>query len=304
MYISCMHITCKAPAKVNLYLEITEKRDNGYHDIVSIMQMVSLFDVISVRSLKRTTGFDIEGNFPFHKTENTIWKAFNVFQKRFGLKCGLKVSVQKRIPIGAGLGGGSSDAASILCCLNLLLERPLHEEDLRRIGLEVGSDVPFFFGSAAALVTGRGEKVAPLRSRSDFKVVLVYPGFPIITRKAYEWYDGVRDNNAEELSNPLLSMKGPKELSTEYETADVPSWSFKNSFEGVVYQKFPELAEIRSSLREMGAVHCGVSGSGSTIMGVFPLDSNLDDVVHTLSLRYPFVAAVEPLERKPDPVLQ
>ena len=299
-----MHITCKAPAKVNLYLEIAGKRDDGYHDIVSIMQMVSLFDFISIRFLKSATGFDIAGNFPFRESENTIWNAYNIFQKRFGLKGGLEVSVQKRIPIGAGLGGGSSDAASVLCCLNLLLDRPLHEEDLRGIGLEVGSDIPFFIGSAAALVTGRGEKVAPLRSRSDFKIVLVYPGFPIVTRKAYEWYDGTKDYNSEKLSTSHLSKKNPKELSTEYETADIPNWTFKNSFEGVIFQKFPELNEIRSSFREMGAVHCGVSGSGSTIMGVFPIDSDLDEVVQTLGSRYPFAIAVKPLERKPDPVLK
>ena len=81
-----MHITCKAPAKVNLYLEIAGKRDDGYHDIVSIMQMVSLFDVISIRSLKSTSGFDIAGNFPFPESENIIWNAYNVFQKRFRLK--------------------------------------------------------------------------------------------------------------------------------------------------------------------------------------------------------------------------
>jgi len=304
LYISCMHITCKAPAKVNLYLEIAGKRDDGYHDIITIMQMVSLFDVISIRSLKRTTEFDIKGNFPFPESENTIWNAHNIFQKRTGLKLGLEVSVQKNIPFGAGLGGGSSDAASMLCCLNLLLEKPLHEDDLRGIGLEVGSDVPFFIGSAAALVTGRGENVAPLRSRSDFKIVLVYPGFPIVTGKAYEWYDNANDYNSERLSNPHLSMKDSKELSTQYETVDVPSWNFKNSLEGVIFHKFPELNEIRSFFREMGAVHCGVSGSGSTILGVFSIDTDLDEVAQTLSSRYPFAVAVKPLERKPDPVLK
>ncbi len=302
MYILYMQINCKAPAKVNLHLEIASQRDDGFHEIISIMQMVSLFDVISIRSLEGKNGMSLEGPFHFQESENTMRRAYQGFQRRLGLNFGLEVSVQKNIPYGAGLGGGSSDAATFLRCLNLLQQRPLHERELDEIGLEIGSDVPFFLGSAAALVTGRGENITPLKARSDFRIMLVYPGFPIETRKAYEWLDQSEDRKG--LVRVSATTAQSSELSKKYAEANVASWRFINSFEKVLFERFPVLKEIQSHLRELGAVHCGISGSGSTVIGIFPVEVKLGDVMQAFGMRYPFAATVEPLESKPNPILK
>jgi 4-diphosphocytidyl-2-C-methyl-D-erythritol kinase len=299
-----MHVTFNAPAKVNLYLEINGKRNDGYHNLVSIMQMVSLFDTISIGSLKKRMGCRIEGSFPFKQRENTIWRAVDLFRQRTGLKQGINISVEKRIPLGAGLGGGASDAALVLYYLNLLFDTPLNQRDLRELGLEVGSDVPFFFGSTAALITGRGENVTPLRPRTDFQIVLVHPGFPISTYQAYTWFDKMKEQETERDKGPLSSVDALKTLMMTYENAAIKSWKFKNSFDSVIYGAFPVLNEIRTSLTDMGALHAGISGSGSTVIGIFALDSKAERAARRLQKNYPCVAVLEPLETKPKPVLK
>jgi 4-diphosphocytidyl-2-C-methyl-D-erythritol kinase len=267
------------------------------------MQMVSLFDTISIQLFPGEKELKLKGSFPFAETENTIWRAYQGFRRRLDFNCRMEVCVQKCIPYGAGLGGGSSDAASFIRCLNLLHRNPLNESALREIGLEIGSDVPFFLGSTAAFVTGRGERIVPLQARTDFRIVLVYPGFPIETRRAYEWLDQ-REEGKRLISASSTKAQSSGISSAEYNGEDVARWCLINSFEEVIFARFPLLKEIQSHLRELGGLHCGISGSGSTVMGIFPVDAMIDDVVQALSSHYALAVAVEPLESKPDPVLK
>ncbi|MBA7671818.1 putative 4-diphosphocytidyl-2-C-methyl-D-erythritol kinase [subsurface metagenome] len=145
-------LTLKVPAKVNIHLEVLGKRPDGYHEIVSIFQMVSLYDVLQISSLKYENAFHLEGDFNIKESENLITKTVHLFRKRTGLAGGIQIKVRKCIPPGAGLGGGSSNAAATLKGLNLLLAAELSPIRLKSLAAELGSDIPFFLTWPAAPV--------------------------------------------------------------------------------------------------------------------------------------------------------
>ncbi|MDP2815430.1 MAG: 4-(cytidine 5'-diphospho)-2-C-methyl-D-erythritol kinase, partial [Rectinemataceae bacterium] len=179
----------RASAKINLHLEVFHKRPDGFHDLSSLFQAVDLYDDIYVRSLKEQETIEIFGDFDCPPENTTIWKAVSLFRKASGIRQGISICVEKRIPAGAGLGGGSSDAASVLRALNEANGRCLAPEVLSSLAASVGSDVPFFLSGGSALASGRGERLAETPSRTDFSVVVVFPGFPVSTAWAYSKLD-------------------------------------------------------------------------------------------------------------------
>jgi 4-diphosphocytidyl-2-C-methyl-D-erythritol kinase len=282
-----------APAKVNLYLQIGERRPDGYHRLVSLFQMVSLFDHISIRSLKAENVYQLEGEFDFPVEENLITRAVRLFRERTGSRHGVRVRVKKRIPVGAGLGGGSSDAAAVIAGLNHLFAAGLDAADLRLLAAELGSDVSFFLTAAAALVRGRGEIVEPLPARSDYALVLVYPGFPVATRQAYRWLDARRAAAGE------VPLTEPPDLRRIYRHASPGEWDLFNSFTPVLTERFPLLGEIIGALENAGAAAAGVSGSGSALFGTFRHREEALQAARVLKKTFPLVKFVEPLEKSP-----
>jgi 4-diphosphocytidyl-2-C-methyl-D-erythritol kinase len=264
---------------------------------MSLFQLISLYDDISIR-YSQSTAIEIHGSFPFPDEENTIWRAATLFRQKTGFRRGVTIRVRKRIPYGAGLGGGSSDAAAVLMALNGLSQAQLSPSDLQSLGLEIGSDVPFFIGPSAAIVSGRGEIVHPLVPRADYLVLLAYPGFPIDTSLAYSLYDERGGSRQKGRSY------SEEELRKSYRRDRIDTWRFHNAFQPVLEERFPVLSGLTARMREEGALHAAVTGSGSTLIGLFQSPEKGRDAWRKMSRIHPFVRLAEPLEMRPSPVLQ
>ncbi|MBR2640543.1 MAG: 4-(cytidine 5'-diphospho)-2-C-methyl-D-erythritol kinase [Oscillospiraceae bacterium] len=208
-------ISVKAPAKINLFLDIVGKLPNGYHEIESVMQTVDLFDYVKVEKDDKIT-VDCNNNAP--EGENNIaFKAAKLFFERTEIKSGAKISIDKRIPMQAGMAGGSADAAAVLFGLNKIFGEPLYEEELCEIGAKCGADVPFSIKGGTMLAEGIGEKLSSLPEMADCWLVIVKPDISMSTPESYKYYDEHRLYALEhpELSDFLsvLEEKDPASLS-------------------------------------------------------------------------------------------
>jgi 4-diphosphocytidyl-2-C-methyl-D-erythritol kinase len=255
-------VRVRAAAKVNLHLRVYRRRNDGYHGILSIFQAISLTDSIVIRSLKESDTIEIGGNFDCPARETTIYKAVLAYREVTGIRTGLSISVDKRIPAGAGLGGGSSDAAAVLVGLEAMLQGGLMPVAAQGLGASIGSDVPFFLKAGAAVVSGRGEEVSPLDSRDDYRLVLAFPGSAVPTAWAYSLLDGERPDDSAE-PDP-----GREELAAAY-GGDIRRWPFANSFEGPIGRARSEIPRAKELLAISGASFAAMSGSGNAIFGVF-----------------------------------
>jgi 4-diphosphocytidyl-2-C-methyl-D-erythritol kinase len=251
-----------APAKVNLHLEILAKRPDGYHDLLSLFQAVSLADTICLSARGPDGAIRIEGAFDIPARQNLIAKAVELFRSATGLTAGVEAAVVKRIPAGGGFGGGSSDAAAALRGLQVLFDRRLPIERLRAMAAALGSDVPFFLGTAAAAVEGRGERVHAVPPRTDFAIVALIPPVAVDTALAFQWV------GAAHKPRPGRGMSR-KELIRMYADSPVTSWRFSNSFDEPVFARHPSIAALRDCLLQEGAVAARLTGSGSTVIGIF-----------------------------------
>ena len=258
-----------APAKVNLILKVLDRRPDGYHNIWSLMHTVGLEDELRFRLTRRSTGVRLHCDDAALPTDgrNLVSQAASLVLERAGLSAdrarGLEIRLTKRIPVSAGLAGGSSDAAATIAGLNRLLGLGWSSEEMARVGQAVGSDVPFFFFAPSALVRGRGEEVAPVTFTGERWVVLVHPGFPIETRWAYERLASTRQA-VPPLSPTLRGVAGR----TSFSWDDVVPL-MENDFEEALAQTHGVLREIKEELLSAGAEAALLSGSGATVFGVF-----------------------------------
>jgi len=243
-----------APAKINLSFEIKGRREDGFHEIETFMAPISLADRLTIERGKTTGGLQFtcdDSSLPDGE-ENLVVQAARLFQKATKIGAGVEIALEKRIPHGAGLGGGSSDAATTLLGLNELFETRLGQKDLIELAAQIGSDVPFFIPGSAANCRGRGEIVEPTRLPASFNLLLVKPDFGVPTPWAYE-----RWKNSREL--PGVS----------YEAQKFSGVRFVNDLERPVFEKFVLLGYLKTWLRvqpEVGAAL--LSGSGSTVFAV------------------------------------
>lgn len=282
----------KAPAKINLHLSVIGPREDGYHNLESLFQAVSLYDDIIIRSLK-DDDVRLESKLQLSPNEEICCKAARLFKAYTGQDCGVSIKIVKRIPLGAGLGGGSSDAALVLKALNLLWNMGLEDKELFSLGEKIGSDVPFFLGSACAKVTGRGEILEPIEARTDYSILLVYPGFSVSTKEAFKWL--AEDHGYREADgNSFISS---------YKERNPDSWGFYNAFSGVLLKRFPVYREIIPQLYSFGAKYANISGSGSCLFGVFSSPETASAACKLLKKRF-WVKTVSALARLPSIVLQ
>jgi len=239
-------------AKINLHLEVGKKRTDGFHDISSLIQEISISDDMVVSLSKADTCINVIG--AEIGEDNSLKKAVCAFKKVTGLEFALNVSLIKRIPIGAGLGGASSDAASLILAMNEVLNAGLCYEELLEIALEVGSDVPFFLTGGSAIVEGRGEKVVPCSLNTSYVGLLVYPGFPSFTKEAYDMLDSSIERHRE---------------SVDLKTASLFDSELFNSFEEPLFERYPILKEIKNDFLTFASDASLMSGAGSSIYGLF-----------------------------------
>jgi len=296
-------VTAPAPAKINLHLAVGSTRPDGYHDIASIFQAVSFYDSVHV-ALRGQMGITLDAACNCASNKNTAYTAADIFLNaaaRNGPEPvpGVHIVIEKRIPMGAGLGGGSSDAASTLKAMSLLLPGFIGNEELYRIAGMVGSDVPFFLGSACATVTGRGEKVTPLAPREDYSIVILDPGFSIATKDAYHSLDTYRDRSraSPERSwvEPERSLEGVVDA---YARLEPEAWPFRNDFYDAVSELYPDLTGCHESLTRTGALFVSMSGSGSAMYGLYASPADAKRAMMELSARYAATVAF-PLARLP-----
>jgi 4-diphosphocytidyl-2-C-methyl-D-erythritol kinase len=248
-----------APAKINWFLHISGKRGDGYHDIVSAMQCVSLEDQISFEDAPE---IELVSDLDLPVAQNLVYKAAALLKQRVSYQGGATIVLTKNIPHGAGLGGGSSDAAHTLIGLNRLWGLNLGEDVLMGLGAEIGSDVPFFIGgSPLSVVEGRGERVRRLETHDGVWLLLVKPGIAIPTAWAYGVY------------KPELTKKSVdiKLFCQALDRKDFTSLRHMigNDLEKGVFKKYRVVAEIKRALVEHGAAFAAMSGSGSTVFGAF-----------------------------------
>ena len=242
------------PAKINLGLNILRKREDGYHDIDSCMVEIPFADILEVTMSDSfeflQTGIEISGG-----GTNLCEKAYQLLQNEFEIGP-VRIHLRKQIPIGAGLGGGSADATYTLLALNHLFDLQLSIQKLKELSSELGSDCPFFVEGLPQIAQGKGEILAPVElDLSDLYLVLLNPGIHVGTKEAYDGVSvGVNTVTIEEiLQKPFEQWK---EL-------------LKNDFETSVFQRHPEIQTLKESLYQSGAIYAAMSGSGSSVFGLF-----------------------------------
>lgn len=255
-------LTCKAFAKINWAISVLKKRDDGYHDIISLMQAIDLHDTLIFKSSQK---IEIETDLPIKKENNLVYKAIKALQNYTGIKKGVTVILKKEIPLGAGLGGGSSDAATTLKALNELWQLNLDIKTLHEIGASIGSDIPFFFYLPICIVEGRGDVVKPLKISKSYTLLLVKPDFSISTEWAYKTLDLKTEltTEYEKINNNIW------QLYNHLYSGDVDNFYLWNDLEKSVLEKYPEIDKIKRKLIEAGAKSSLLSGSGSTVFGLF-----------------------------------
>ena len=257
-----MTLTRPSPCKVNLLLNILGKRADGFHELETVIQPVRLFDLLHFE--RGSNGVRLTCNDPALPagSTNLVHRAMTAFLQATGIRDGVGIRLEKNIPLAAGLGGGSGNAANALLGLNELFGRPLSLNRLKEIAASLGSDVPFFLQEKPALATGRGEQITPLvpfPSLRGIWVLLIYPGFGISTAWAYQRLAKYAEamNGRPGRAQKLISLLQTDDLETAAK-------EFFNSLEAPVLAKYPLLAMFQEFLRANGAAVALMSGSGST----------------------------------------
>ena len=255
-----------APAKVNLCLRVLDKRPDGYHNIETIFERIALSDKIVLRSLKndKIKLFCNHPDVPLDK-DSLIYRTIDLFRKRKQVTGGIEVKIFKRIPIASGLGGGSSDAASILMGLNKLWKPFLSLPALLKFGKKLGADVPFFLKNCSfAAARGRGDEIMPLGWKIRFWHLLISPPVKLLSKDIYDKID-----------------------KTETATCKLPDSYFTNDLERVVLEKAPLVVKFKKALKNIGLTHSLVSGSGPSIFSLFARRKEAIGAKELLVKRFP-----------------
>ncbi len=290
-------ITVRCSAKINLYLDVIRRRDDGYHDIETVFQPVTLYDIIRIESA--AGGITLTGDDPgiSWDSSNLCWKAADLILGEDREGRGVSISVRKSIPAGAGLGGGSSDAAGVRTGVNELVSLGIDGPRLMKTALEIGSDVPFFLFGSPAIGRGRGELLEKINGLDTGTILIVKPNISVSTRWAYQNPNLIltRSEGGHRLNCLLGGLR------------DFPDIALKtsNSFQEVVVGEYPEIGRILVLLEREGARLSSLSGSGSACFALYEDDttaSRVRDLMlgegHTAWIVYPAGRTLELLERE------
>lgn len=254
-------ISKKAYAKINLSLDLVGKRDDGYHLLRSVMQTVSLCDIVTLSKSK--DGISLRCNKPYIPTDsrNIAYKTAAAFFEYTGIRPGVRISIRKYTPCGAGLGGGSSDGAAVVDGLCRLYGVDMTTDEKVRLTESIGADIPFFFYGGTAVIEGIGEKVSPVSPLPDCRIVIVKPRVSLSTGAIF--------------SSPLTASafggNSTDSVVSGIESGDIEAAlrQAQNALEGASIAECPVIADIKQQLTDMGAVFSMMSGSGSAVYGVF-----------------------------------
>ena len=252
-----------SPAKINLFLTIMDQRSDGYHLLFTLMSPIGIYDKIIIETRKSNIKITCDHPMVPEDESNLAFKAAKLFIDAFETKVkafpgAVTIHLEKNIPVGAGLGGGSSNAATVLLGLNRHYGFPFTLNTLMKMGLEIGADVPFFLYEKPVIATGIGEILETYEKLDPYKVLLVYPGFSVSTAMVYKNFN-LQLTNCKKKINYSLFKKDKF----------IPSQHLCNDLESVVFSLHSELSEIKTLLMHLGACGALMSGSGSSIFGLF-----------------------------------
>lgn len=280
-------IELDAYAKINLSLDVLKKRKDGYHEVEMIMQQIGLKDKIILEKID--TGIELTCNDKRVPTDSTnlVYKAYNLLKERYSINEGIKIHIEKNIPIAAGLAGGSSDAAQTLIGLNELWNLGLSKEELMEIGLEIGADIPYCIMGSTALSCGIGEKLTKLQNFKGKIILLAKPDIDVSTAYVYGNLD------IENIKNHPMT----KDLIHSITIDDVKflAGNMKNVLENVTIKKYSIIEKIKKQMMDYGALGSLMSGSGPTVFAIFDdykkaekckelLEQNIDEVYLTKTI--------------------
>ncbi len=286
-----------SPAKVTLHLEILRRLDNGYHEVELVLAPVSIFDSIFLLQKQDDSGLTLEieqvqpvgaapgntapGNPVPESPENLAARAARAYAEAAGVPINMHLRLKKRIPAGAGLGGGSGNAGGMLTMLNRLDGHPLSPGRMEALALRLGADVPFFLNPRPSLARGIGEKLVPLEGLPRLELLVAMPGFSISTAEAYRLADANPDQPGVASSRPPMAERPwpPGAAPRPEQLAE----TLFNRFEAVLFPRYPELETIKERLLEAGAAGASLSGSGSALFGIFRDAQARDGALATLA---------------------
>jgi|TARA_B110000467_G_C18329790_1_gene492084 4-diphosphocytidyl-2-C-methyl-D-erythritol kinase len=253
-------------AKINLGLKVLDLLPDGYHSIFTIMQEINCYDTIKI-SKTASNFFTIKCDGPISvpETNNLCVQAAKLIFKEYNLSGGVSISLTKYIPVGAGLGGGSSNAANVLLQLNNIFELNINSKRLEDLAFTLGCDIPFFIRGGIQISEGKGEKLSPITiDLTRYFIVLVDPGFSVSTKWAYSSFKNSLDGF---LKNDLTSTFNSNKFHSFQKGID---WTlFENDFEKIINLTYPQVKKIRETLESKDSLFVSLSGSGSTMFGIF-----------------------------------
>ncbi|MDO4312087.1 MAG: 4-(cytidine 5'-diphospho)-2-C-methyl-D-erythritol kinase [Eubacteriales bacterium] len=252
----------KALGKINLGLDILGQLENGYHQVRMVMQTVYLYDRVILEK-KKTPGIGIETNLNFLPVnENNIaYRAADLLIKEFGLSDGLRITLDKHIPVAAGMAGGSADAAAVLFGMNRMYELGLSEEELKKRGVSLGADVPYCIMRGTVLAEGIGERLTPLPPLPRCYILIAKPPLSASTETVYDKFDALDEVEHPDIDGIIRGI----------ETSDIrqAAASMGNVLEQVMLPEYPVIGEIKKTMLDAGALGAMMSGSGPTVFGIF-----------------------------------
>jgi 4-diphosphocytidyl-2-C-methyl-D-erythritol kinase len=254
-------VVVRARAKVNLGLEILGRRADGYHEISSLLWAIDLCDRVTIEAAPEGIVIACDADGVPATEENLAWRAADLLRRETGERGGVRIRLDKAIPVAAGLGGGSADAAAVLAGLGRLWNARVSPARLMRLATALGMDVPFFLGRGPVVASGRGEVVRPVAATGTIPLVIVNPGFPLATREVYARLGPADFSSGSAVRALRLALAGG------VSAVAAQLW---NGLERVVGSLWPGLAEVKGALVEAGCLGAVMSGSGPTVVGVAP----------------------------------
>lgn len=256
-------IVMKAYAKINLGLDVLRRREDGYHDLRMIMQNIDLWDELTLKKLGKKDEIVLNSNVGYlpNNDSNLVYRAIHLMKTEFNITTGIKADLEKRIPIAAGMAGGSTDAAAALMGMNRLFDLKLSQQELMDLGVKLGADVPYCIMGGTALSEGIGEVLTPLAPMPDCYLLIAKPGISVSTRFVYE--------NLEIDKLPYHPDIDGMMKSIEEDDLEGIASRLSNVLETVTEKKYPIITKIKDTMREAGAMNALMSGSGPTVYGIF-----------------------------------
>ena len=252
----------KSLAKINLGLDVIGRRENGYHDVRMVMQTIYLYDDVTVKKTEEP-GIVVKTNLSYLPVneDNIAYKAAKMLIDEFGIEQGVEITLNKHIPVAAGLAGGSSNAAAVLVGMNRIFDLKLSQKDMMERGVKLGADVPYCVMRGTVLAEGIGEILTPLPPMPKCYILIAKPGINVSTKVVYEKLD----------SKPIENHPNIDAIINGLEENDVykVAASLGNVLEAVTIEDYPVIEDIKDAMKEAGALNAMMSGSGPTVFGIF-----------------------------------